>query len=106
MFPRILLVNTDCLANVGRPPLLKDITQILQLKRIQELFSGSGDIPGIRNAALYPSAVDRPNRYDLMIQLDMDRQALEAWDESALHRRWKEEFSPFLQSKAIFDWEP
>lgn len=39
MFPRILLVNTDCLANVGRPPLLKDITQILQLKRIQELFS-------------------------------------------------------------------
>ncbi len=74
--------------------------------RIQELFSGSGDIPGIRNAALYPSAVDRPNRYDLMIQLDMDRQALEAWDESALHRRWKEEFSPFLQSKAIFDWEP
>lgn len=41
--------------------------------RIQEFFSGSGDIPGIRNAALYPSAVDRPNRYDLMIQLDMDR---------------------------------
>lgn len=74
--------------------------------QIRELFSAAGDIPGIRSAAVYPSAVDRPNRYDLMIRLDMDRQALDAWDESSLHRRWKEQFGPLLQAKAIFDWEP
>lgn len=55
MFPRILLVNTDCLANVGRPPLLKDITQILQLKRIQELFSKVASILALSETNGVPS---------------------------------------------------
>ena len=42
---------------------------------------------------------------DLMIVVDMEKSALEAWDASALHRRWKERFGSLLASKAIFDCE-
>ena len=47
----------------------------------------------------------RDNRYDVLIVLDMERDALPLYDGSAPHHRWKEEFGPLLAQKAIFDFE-
>lgn len=49
--------------------------------------------------------MDRDNRYDVLIRLDMDREALSLYDVSAMHHRWKDEFMPLLEKKAIFDHE-
>jgi len=35
----------------------------------------------------------------------MDREALSLYDVSAMHHRWKDEFTPLLEKKAIFDHE-
>ena len=75
------------------------------LKQIGALYEKAKDIPGIRGVTLLPNCVDRPNRYDLMIVLDMDREALTAWDESEVHRQWKSRFGGCLSAKAIFDCE-
>lgn len=75
------------------------------LQRIGEIFSVADTIEGVRGAAVLPCCVDRENRYDVMIVLDMERDALPRYDESAMHHLWKEEFTPLLEKKAIFDHE-
>lgn len=72
------------------------------LPRIREIFSAAADIPGVHGAEVIPNCVDRDNRYDVLIRLDMDREALPLYDVSAMHHRWKDEFTPLLEKKAIF----
>ena len=75
------------------------------LPRIREIFSAAADIPGVHGAEVIPNCVDRDNRYDVLIRLDMDREALSLYDVSAMHHRWKDEFTPLLEKNAIFDHE-
>ena len=75
------------------------------LPRVREIFSAAADIPGVAGAEVFSNCVDRANRYDVLIVLEMARDALAAYDESAMHQRWKDEFGPLLEQKAIFDFE-
>lgn len=75
------------------------------LPRVREIFSAAADIPGVTGAEVFPNCVDRDNRYDVLIVLEMARDALTACDDSAMHHRWKDEFGPLLEKKAIFDFE-
>ena len=72
------------------------------LPRIREIFGAAGEISGVCGAAVYPGC---ENRYHVLIELEMDPSALPAYDESAMHHRWKDEFGPLLEKKAIFDYE-
>ena len=54
---------------------------------------------------IFPSCSERPNRFDLMICMDMDAAALPLYDASEPHRTWKETFGPLLEGKTIFDHE-
>lgn len=74
-------------------------------KEISALFAAATDIPGINGVFLYPNCIPLENRFDLMIVLEMDKEALPAWNTSPLHLKWKEEYGRFIQSKAIFDCE-
>lgn len=75
------------------------------LRRIRALFDGGEAVPGVRSYSFRENCVQRPNRYDLMIELDMEPEALESWDVSQLHRDWKTQFGGCIESKAIFDYE-
>ena len=75
------------------------------IPEITALFDHTTEIPGIHAVRLFPNIVDRPNRYDLLIQIDMDREALEAYDGSIWHKQWKEQYGSLLEKKAIFDFE-
>lgn len=72
---------------------------------VRELFAETLAIPGIHGVQVHLSCTDRPNRYDLMIEMDMDREALPAYDASEPHLRWKKEYGDRIASKAIFDCE-
>ena len=75
------------------------------LAQVRDLYTAADTIPGVHGVTVYPCCVDRPNRYDLMIVLDMDREALPNWDASNIHHRWKDEYGGLLEKKAIFDYE-
>ena len=62
-------------------------------------------LPGIHDVKLHENVVDRSNRYDLMICIDMDKDFLPVYDESEPHHEWKQKFGKFLENKAIFDFE-
>lgn len=75
------------------------------LPRIRALFGAAAEIPGVKGARVFPRCVERENRWHVLIRLDMEPEALTAYDASAMHHRWKEEFGPLLEQKAIFDYE-
>ena len=75
------------------------------LPPITALFGTINTVSGVRGAQVYPCCIDRENRYDVMIVLDMDKEALGNWDASPLHRKWKDEYGALIERKAIFDHE-
>lgn len=70
---------------------------------VRSIFEKTLAIPGVHGVELRLSNSDRPNRYDMMIVMDMDKEALPAYDMSEPHLRWKTEYGPFIAAKAIFD---
>ena len=76
-----------------------------ELPVIEALFRETLSIPGIRSVDVYPSCSDRANRYDLMIEIGMDAEALPAYDACEPHRIWKERYGESIAQKAIFDCE-
>ena len=75
------------------------------LPRIREIFAMAPQVPGVHSAEVFSCCIDRANRMDVMIVLDMEKSALPVYDECTMHHLWKEEFSPMLESKSIFDCE-
>jgi len=73
------------------------------LGQIKALYAGAADIPGVHGVEFKENCIERENRYDLMIVIDMDEEALPSWDASAVHHRWKDEFGHSIAKKAIFD---
>lgn len=54
---------------------------------------------------IYENVTPRPNRHDLMIEMEMDPEALPVYDASAAHQEWKAKYGDAIQSKTIFDYE-
>ncbi len=75
------------------------------VKPVTELFEETLQIPGIHAVWVKPCCIHRPNRYDLMIEIEMDREALEAYDQCEPHKKWKRDYGHLIQAKTIFDSE-
>ncbi len=75
------------------------------LPRIDQIFSGVMQVPGVSGYRLVKNCVARSNRYHLMIIVEMEESALAAYDECEAHHTWKDEFSSLIEKKAIFDCE-
>ena len=72
---------------------------------IAALFERSLAIDGVHTVHVRPACITATNRYDLMICVDMAREALTAFDASDVHREWKSRFGAYLRQKAVFDCE-
>ena len=75
------------------------------LPGIEAIFARTLTIEGVHGVDVFPSCSERPNRFDLMICMDMDAAALPLYDASEPHHTWKEKYSPMLEAKTIFDHE-
>ena len=70
---------------------------------VRTIFEKTLEIPGIQALHIRTSNSDIENRYDLMIRIDMDKEALPAYAASEPHLRWKKEYGSRIAKKAIFD---
>ena len=85
---------------------LKDKEKTAEIEEpVRKLFEKTLEIPGIHGVEVKPCCIDRPNRYDLMIVIDMEKEALPVYDDSEPHKEWKELYGDMLSAKAIFDSE-
>lgn len=72
---------------------------------IRQLYAAAEQIEGVDEVWFKENCIDRENRYDLMIVLKMDKEALPNWDASDIYHRWKSEYGHLVAKKAIFDCE-
>lgn len=72
---------------------------------IAALFDRALELPGVEEVQLHSAVIESPARYDLMIVMRMQKDALAAFDASPIHREWKERFARYIDAKAIFDCE-
>ena len=70
---------------------------------VKNLFEGLLTLDGIHGVEVKTNCVDRANRYNIMIIIDMEPEALERYDVSEPHKAWKARYGEMLESKAIFD---
>ena len=70
---------------------------------VEALFQGVLTVDGVHGVTVHPNVIDRPNRYDLLICIDMDQAALPAYDACPTHHQWKDAYGYLVASKAIFD---
>ena len=64
-----------------------------------------GHQEGVHTVNIYENVTPRPNRHDLMIEMEMDPEALPVYDASATHQEWKARYGKYIQTKTIFDYE-
>lgn len=81
----------------------KDIPNMLV--DIKAIYNEALTIEGIHNIEFKLNCTQKDNRFDLMIILDMDKEALDKWAKCAPHLLWKEKYTKYLESKTIFDSE-
>ena len=75
-----------------------------ELSKIATIFD-SININGVHKTEYLVNCIDRENRYDLLIRIDMEKEALEKYDMSENHHIWKKSYSKYIEKKAIFDYE-
>lgn len=75
------------------------------VSEIKELFDHTLEIEGIHEVNVYPNCIARDNRYDLMIEIGMDKDALAEYDGCLYHRIWKDKYGELIEKKTIFDYE-
>ena len=76
-----------------------------KVEAIESLFRRTLELDGIRDVLVHPSCSSRANRYDLMIEIVMDAEALPAYDACEPHHLWKEQYGSGIAHKVIFDCE-
>ena len=74
-------------------------------KEVKNVFDKLLRIDGIHGVDYIENCIDRSNRFDLLIRIDMDKDVLPIYDTSAPHLEWKEKYGKFVEKKAIFDFE-
>lgn len=75
------------------------------IHNIKQLFSESTSLQGIYSVHIHKNIIDLSNRYDFMIELEMEMESLFLFDQSMIHKIWKHTYSSYIESKAIFDYQ-
>lgn len=73
--------------------------------QVRELFQGVLAVSGVDAVSVHPNVIDRANRYDLLILITMDKDALPVYDDCPTHHAWKDRYSRLIAQKVIFDCE-
>ena len=71
----------------------------------KNIFEKLLTIEGNKSVKLHKNVINRTNRFDLMIVIEMNKEVLPVYDESQPHKEWKEKFGKYVENKAIFDFE-
>lgn len=73
------------------------------IQPIKNIFNETLKIDGVKNVDVKVSNSTLANRYDIMIEMHLTKEGLYNYDNSALHKKWKNEYGNYIMNKTIFD---
>lgn len=71
--------------------------------QIRALFRSALALDGVFAVEVLPNIVSNPNRYDLMIRMQISEEGLQRFDQSEIHQTWKDRYGAYIQHKAVID---
>ena len=74
-------------------------------EKARAIFGRTLQIDGVESVKVCENCVDRPNRFDIMIEMEMRPEVLPVYDASEAHLEWKAFCDPLLEKKTVFDCE-
>ena len=74
-------------------------------KEAEAHFQGILTLDGIHGVRVIKGIEEHANRYSFIVEIDMDKDALPAYNDCACHHEWKEKYACKIEKKAIFDYE-
>ena len=98
-------IGKQCPVPVVMTKKVLDAASREMLADIKKIFNRTKQIEGVHTVNIYENVTPRPNRHDLMIEMEMDPEALSVYDASADHQEWKAKYGKYIQTKTIFDYE-
>lgn len=63
----------------------------------------SQEIPGWKSHRFRQNTIERKNNFDLLIQIELSKEALQIYFTHPLHLKMKEAFRNYIEKKAVFD---
>ena len=75
------------------------------VEEVKLVFNKLLEVDGIKHISYHEGCVEKENRFDLFITIEMDKSVLPVYDESAAHHEWKEKYGKYVENKVIFDYE-
>lgn len=70
---------------------------------IKILFEHALKIDDVYRVIINVSNSELENRHDIMIEMHLTVKALKEFDNSKIHKKWKEDYGKYIVSKTIFD---
>lgn len=75
----------------------------LEIDNIKNLFNEAKKIDGVGDIIVKCSNSAKENRFDLMIEMTLNYEGLQNFDNSVIHYNWKNEYGKYVENKTIFD---
>jgi len=83
----------------------KEFDYLENINEITDLFNEALKLDGVNKINIYTSNSKLNNRSDLMIKMELTAGALNEFDNSWIHKKWKDEYGKYIENKTIFDCE-
>lgn len=74
------------------------------IPEIKKYFDNAYSIEGVKKVEVFTSSMNLRNRFDMMIKIDLTKQALKNFEESKLYETWNDKYSAYISKKTIFDY--
>lgn len=74
------------------------------IEETERLFKEVESIDGIKKVEVYTNSIKKPNRFDMMIKITLNKGSLKELEQSRILKEWEDKYNKHIDKKTIFDY--
>lgn len=73
------------------------------IEETEKLFKETEVIDGIKKVEVFTNSIKKPNRFDMMIKITLNKGSLKELEQSHTMKEWEDKYNKYIDKKTIFD---
>ena len=73
------------------------------IEETEKLFKETETIEGIKKVEVFTNSIKKPNRFDMMIKITLNKGSLKELEQSQTMKDWEDKYNKYIDKKTIFD---
>lgn len=73
------------------------------IEETEKLFKETEVIDGIKKVEVFTNSIKKPNRFDMMIKITLNKGSLKELEQSRILKEWEDKYNKYIDKKTIFD---